>query len=93
MIDYETYVQIRNYYKEKLLKYSQIADVLTLDIRTVAKWANEERYRPRKPGERKSKLDPFKADIIRMLETHPYTAEQIYQWIKEHGFDGGSAIV
>ena len=56
MIDYETYVQIRNYYKEKLLKYSQIAYTLNLDVRTVAKWANEERYRPRKSGERKSLL-------------------------------------
>ena len=47
MIDYETYVQIRNYYKNENLKYSQIADALNLDIRTVAKWANEERYRQR----------------------------------------------
>ena len=93
MIDYETYVQIRNYFEKEHLKYSQIADALNLDIRTVAKWANEERYRPRKSGERKSKLDPFKADIIRMLETHPYTAEQIYQRIKGQGFHGGSTIV
>ena len=93
MIDYETYVQIRNYFKNDDLKYSQIANALDLDIRTVAKWANEERYRPRKSGERKSKLDPYKSDIIRMLETHPYSAEQIYQRIKEQGFDGGSTIV
>ena len=93
MIDYETYVQIRNYFENEHLKYSQIAAALDLDIRTVAKWANEKRYQPRKSVRRKSKLDPFKTDIIRMLETHPYTAEQIYQRIKENGFDGGTTIV
>jgi transcriptional regulator with XRE-family HTH domain len=43
MIDYETYVRIRNYFSNDGLKYSQIADELGLDCRTVAKWANEER--------------------------------------------------
>jgi len=93
MIDYETYVQIRNYFENEGLKYSQIAQALDLDCRTVARWANEKRYQPRKFTLRKSKLDPFKNDIIRMLEKHPYTATQIYQRIKQNGFDGGSTIV
>ncbi len=93
MIDYETYARIRNYFENEGLKYSQIADALSLDIRTVAKWANEKQYRPRKSTPRKSKLDPFKDEIIRMLEKHPYTAAQIYQQIKKNGFDGGSTIV
>ena len=93
MIDYETYVQIRNYFENEGLKYSQIAQALDLDCRTVARWANEKRYQPRKSTARKSKLDPFKNDIIRMLEKHPYTATQIYQRIKQNGFDGGSTIV
>ena len=93
MIDYETYVRIRNYVEKDDLKYSQIADALSLDARTVARWANEKRYQPRKSTPRKSKLDPFKNDILRMLENHPYTAAQIYQRIKENGFDGGKTIV
>ncbi|MGW8303694.1 MAG: IS21 family transposase [Desulfobacterales bacterium] len=93
MIDYETYARIKNYFENDGLKYSQIADALSLDIRTVAKWANEQRYRPRKSTPRKSKLDPFKDEIVRMIEKHPYTAAQIYQQIKKSGFDGGTTIV
>lgn len=93
MIDYETYVRIRNYFTNDGLKYSQIADVLGLDYRTVAKWANEERYLPRRSAKRASKLDPFKNDIVRMLEKHPYTARQIFQRIQQNGFDGGITIV
>ena len=93
MIDYETYVRIRNYFERDGLTYSQIANALSLDRRTVARWANEKRYHPRKSARRKSKLDPFKNDILRMLEHHPYTAVQIFQHIKQDGFDGGITIV
>lgn len=93
MIDYETYVRIRNYFTRDYLKYSQIANELGLDQRTVAIWANEKKYRARKTTPRKSKLDPFKNNIIQMLEKHPYTARQIYQRIKEDGFEGRITIV
>lgn len=79
MIDYETYVRIRNYFTRDHLKYSQIANTLGLDQRTVAIWANEKRYRARKSTPHKSKLDPFKNHIIQMLEKHSYTARQVYQ--------------
>ncbi len=93
MIDYETYVRIRNYFTREGLYYSQIADELNLDHRTVAKWANEDRYLPRRSVNRPSKLDPFKNDIVRMLEKHPLTARQIFQRIQQNGFDGGITIV
>lgn len=93
MIDYETYVRIRNYFTRDGLKYSQIADELGLDNRTVAKWANKERYLPRRSAKRPSKLDPYKNDIVRMLETHDFTGAQIYQRIRENGFDGGITIL
>jgi hypothetical protein len=76
VIDYETYVQIRNYFTRDYLKYSQIANKLGLDQRTVAIWANEQRYRPRKTVMRKSKLDPFKNQVILMLEKLPYTSSK-----------------
>ena len=41
MIDYEAYAQIRNYFTRDHLRYSQIANKLELDQRTVAIWANE----------------------------------------------------
>ena len=93
MIDYETYVQIRNYFTRDHLRYSQIANKLGLDQRTVAIWANEKKYRARKSAQRKSKLDPFKNHILQMLEKHSYTAQQIYQRIKEDGFEGRITIV
>ena len=93
MIDYEIYVKIRHYFTRDHLRYSQIANILGLDQRTVAIWANEKRYRARKSTLRKSKLDPFKNHIIQMLEKHPYTAQQIYQRIKEDGFKGRITIV
>lgn len=93
MIDYETYVQIRNYSERDGLNHSQIADALGLDQRTVARWVNEKRYQPRKSAQRQSKLDPYKNDILRMLEKHPYSAMQIFQRIRENGFTGGKTIV
>ena len=92
MIDYETYIRIRNYFERDGLNYSQISNELALDQRTVARWVHEKRYQPRKSTSRKSKLDPFKNDILRMLEKHPYTAAQIVQRVREDGFDGGKTM-
>lgn len=93
MIDYETYTRIRQYFTRDGLNYSQIADELGMDHRTVARWANEERYLARRSSKRNSKLDPFKNDIVRMLEKHSYTGRQIFQRVQEMGFDGGHTIV
>ncbi len=93
MIDYETYIKIRNCLDNDKLKCSQAAETLGLDKRTVSKWAKEKRYSPRKSSHRRSKLDPFKDEIKRLLEKHPYTSVQIYQRIRENGFDGGKTIV
>jgi transposase len=93
MIDYETYVRIKNYYEQQGLNYSQIAQCLALDHRTVAKWANEKHYQPRKSPQRASKLDPYKNDIVRMLEKHPFSAMQILIRISQDGYDGGYSIL
>ena len=69
MIDYETYVRIRNYFENDSLRYSQIANALALDQCTVARWANEKRYLPRKSTPRKSKLDPFKMTFYECLKS------------------------
>lgn len=93
MIDYETFVRIQHYHGQEGLSPAQIAEALNLDERTVRKWLAEKQYRPRTPSPRPSKLDPFKADIVRLLESHPYTAIQIFHRIREEGFDGGYTIV
>jgi transposase len=93
MIDYPTFLRIKHLHEQEHLKCSQIARQLGLDDRTVAKWLGEDQYRQRKPCQRSSKLDPFKADILRMLEAHSYTAAQLLQRIRDDGFDGGYTIV
>jgi transposase len=93
MIDFETFLKIKHLHRHDGLKPSQIADAIGLDDRTVLKWIDENQYRPRKASEKSSKLDAFKDDILRMLETHPYSAAQVLQRIREDGFDGGYTIV
>ena len=94
MIDFELFTRIKNYHEQKGLKVAQIAEELGLDPRTVLKWLREKRFRLRKSSSlRASKLDPFKAPIIRMLEAHPYSAVQILQRIRDEGYDGAYTIV
>ena len=93
MIDYETFLKIRTYHDQQDLKPSQIADALTIDVRTVQRYLAQQRLLPRKGAIRPSRLDPYKADIQRLLEQHAYTAVQIYQRIRQDGFDGAYTIV
>ena len=93
MIDYETFCKIRDYRDREGLKQAQIARSLGLDERTVAKWIDEPRYRPRQSPVRASKLDPFKPKIRQWLESHPYSAQQVFQRLREAGFEGGYTIV
>jgi transposase len=53
----------------------------------------QHRFVPRKSPDRPSKLDPFKSSILQMLETHPYSAIQILQRVREEGFKGGYSIL
>ncbi len=93
MIDYEVFCKIKHLKEQKGLTASQISEELTLDTRTVAKWLGEERFRPRESTPRSCKLDPFKDDIVRMLEKHPYTAVQIFQHLQEQNYDGSYSMV
>ena len=93
MIDYETYCRIHDYHHQQGLKVSQIARTLNLDPKTVTQWLAEPRFRARISTPRPSKLDAFKAQIRQWLETHPYSAQQIFQRLQEVGFGGGITIV
>jgi transposase len=93
MIDYHRFCQMKHLHAHQGLSASQIAKELGLDPRTVAYWLAQEQFRPRKPRPRSSKLDPFKPEIVRMLERYPYSATQVFQRLGEQGFDGGYSIV
>jgi transposase len=93
MIDYSTFHEIRRLRDQEHLSAAQIAAVLNLDERTVSKWLGVATYQPRKTGPRKSKLDPFKGTIVRLLGQHPYTAVQLLHRLKEAGYDGGYSIL
>ena len=93
MLDYETFCQIRDHLGRQQLTVAQTARALALDARTVAKWAAVEQFRPRAGVPRTSKLDAFKGQIVRWLDAHPYSAQQIFQRLGEAGFEGGLTIV
>ena len=74
MLDYETFCQIRDHVSRQQLTHAQTARALGLNVRTVAKWANVEQFHPRKAVVRVSKLDAFKGQIVRWLDTQPWTS-------------------
>ena len=93
MIDYEMYCKIKYCHDRQQLTIAQTARALDLHAETVAKWVGCAQFHPRQPAPRSSQLDPFKDQIVRLLETHPYSAQQIYQRLREDGFAGGYTLV
>lgn len=93
MISYEVFCKIHDYSQRQGLTVSQIAHELGLDPKTVAKWIKIKSFTPRQSASRSSKLDPYKTQIVRWLESHAYSATQIFQRLKEIGYDGGYSIV
>jgi transposase len=93
MIDYETYCKIKDCHERQQLTIAQTARALGLHPETVAKWVQCPQYRARQSVPRTSQLDPFKARIVGLLERHPYSAQQIFQRLREDGFEGGCTIV
>lgn len=93
MISYENWCQIRNCIEQQKLTLTQTSKALNLHIRTVTRWAQQEHFTPRKSAQRGSVLDPFKGQITRMLDTHPYSAQQVFQRLREMGYAGGYTTV
>lgn len=93
MIDYETYCKIRDHHLRQGLSISQTADALGLHRETVSKWCRVEHYRPPPRVKRASRLDPYKALIVRWLEAHPLSTQQIFQRLREAGYGGGLSIL
>lgn len=93
MINYETFCKIRDCHDRQGLTIAQTARELGLHPRTVAKWLARARFEPRRAAKRRSVLDPFKGRITRLLDAHPYSAQQIFQKLREEGYRGGATIV
>ncbi len=93
MINYEMFCKIKDCHERQQLTIAQTASALDLHPQTVAKWVNQSAFKARKSTPRTSQLDPFKAQIVRLLEAHSYSAQQIYQRLHEDGFSGGITIV
>ena len=93
MIDYATFCQLRSLLDEKRMNQAQVASELKLDPKTVAHWAPLIRYQQRQSSKRSSKLDSFKGQIVALLESHPFSAQQILQKIKIQGYGGGYSIL
>jgi transposase len=75
------------------LTIAQTARSLGLHRSTVAIWLARARFARRRGQSRRSKLDPFKPSITRLLDTHPYSAQQIFQRLREEGYRGGVSIL
>jgi transposase len=93
VIDYETFAKIHDCRERQGLTIAQTARALGLDPRTVATWVARSRFEPRRSRPRGSVLDPFKPRITRLLDTHPYSAQQIFQRLREDGYRGGVTIL
>ena len=93
MIDYDTFCHIHHLHAHDGLNVSQIAHLLSLDARTVSHWLAQTHFRPRHSSARSSKLDPYKRTIRQLIENHPYSAMQVFQRLREDGYEGGITIV
>ena len=93
MIDYELYCQIKDRRDRDRLSIAQIARELHLNARTVGRWLAADRFRQRQTPARSSKLDQYKGQIVRWLQTHPYTATQVHLRLREAGYSGGITII
>jgi transposase len=91
MIDYTTWCAIQAGVG-KHLSAAQLAQSLSLDIKTVRHWIDRP-YAPRAKVARTSKLDPFKGQIVGWLDAHPLSAQQVFQRLQDNGFRGGISIV
>src|ERR1700726_2410520 len=93
VIDYETFSKIHDCHDRQGLTIAQTARALGLHPRTVATWLARSRFEPRRSRPRSSVLDPFKPRITRLLDTHPYSAQQIFQRLREEGYRSGVTIL
>jgi len=92
MIDYEKFCKIKML-QQCRFSAQQISDACHINEKTARKYLNLENFSPRKATPKPSKLDPFKKQIVAMLERYEYTTMQVFQQLKQDGYTGGYSIV
>ncbi|MCK9540351.1 IS21 family transposase [Dokdonella sp.] len=92
MIDYATYCKIHEAHRQGL-KIVQIARTLQLHTETVSTWLRRPNFQQRQPVVRPSRLDPYKGLIVRWLDAHPLSSQQVFQRLREAGYGGGLSIL
>lgn len=93
MITYELFCRLHDYADRQGLTAAQIARETGLDPKTVAKWLKTPTFQARPRAARTSKLDPYKSLIVRWLDTHPYSAKQVFQRLQAENYAGGYSTV
>ena len=93
MIGSDTFLRIRHQFHNEQRKIPQIAQELGLDKKTIAKWAKQAAYTPRRVGHRHSKLDSFKPKIVKLVKERGLSVMHICQLLRDDGYTGGSTIL
>ena len=92
MIDYQTFQQIRQLPDQEHPRRPRSPSA-ALDERTVSKWIECPTYQPRARAKRPSKLDPYKGMVVRLLAIFAFSAQQLFQRLRESGYTGGYTIL
>ena len=93
MVDYHMFCEIKRLYTEKKLNSNQIGKVLGIDQKTAARWIRRDRFVKNRGNPRISVLTAYKKRIQSLLDMHPYTAQQIFNMIKDEGFKGSYSVL
>lgn len=94
MIDYDLYCRLRQAHQSGRTA-PQIACEFDLHIQTVRKWVERERFERSRGAQkpRRSKLDPYRGAIARWLDQHAFSTTQLFQKLREQGYEGGYSIL
>ena len=94
MIDYDTFCRLQQLRRAGRTP-PQIAQEMNLHIQTVRVWLARERFTRSAAAQRPrpSKLDAHKPALARWLDSHPFTAMQLFHKLREQGYSGGYSMV
>lgn len=93
MMDDTTFQKMRHWLRVERWTMAQVARELKVNVKTVKLWARRETFERRSGSKRPSLLDPFKADVARWLEQHPFSVPQLLYRLRERGYSGGASIL
>ena len=93
MITYDMFMRLRTMLDQEGYHLRQAAAALGLDIKTVRLWSKRKEYQQCAQTKRASKLDAFKGEVVRLLHQHPFSAQQIFQRLRQGSYSGGYTIL